>query len=855
MRSTFQDFSYHYLYLILLSILLASCIQENKPNKHTQIKVLDPTLQIELVLEDPEIMTPIGMTIDDKDALYIIESHTHSPLSDYTGPKYDRIKKGIDTNGDDTPDKWTIFADSLEDGMNLDYKADIGLFVTTKDAVYLLSDQNNDGISDEKKLLLHLYEPEKTYDHSAILGLAVGEDWLYVSRGNTGGNLWKVRGADGKEISGYGDGGSVMRCQLDGSNLQSVATGFWNPFDMKFLKNGRLFLTDNDPDSRGPNRLIEVVPGGDYGYQSIYGNSGNHPYLAWNGEVPGTLNYAAPLGEAPCALIDAAQTNFGFNESVLVNIWEENNIVKIDLEKQGSTLAGTAELLVQGDSLFHPVAFATNSKGDLFISDWVVRQYPNHGKGRIWKLSKKEGAVPPAPKEKVDRFQFQEVNVSNFEATLTSGDNFDKSIARFHAGKQMAAEDITPFLKSENTAVKLQALLTCLNHDIAIDKNILEALISNNNTAISQMAMIYIGQKRREDLKVALEKSLTQGKIKAELFEVFLSTIRQLQPDYISQYGNLKKSKELPRKLPENYIAAILENKNTDEAIRTIALTYLENKKEKIDLLVSTLKSAKTDKLKSAAIKALNGIKSAELANLLLTVAENSDNSEMVRAQAILELRMHAENFCTNIKDIATDNNSVIQYAKVKYLSKCMSDKTLVAQIDNDFNEQSKVETAASVWAFMNGKTEKPTTLKAWKESINDAGDPLIGKLVFETNLCASCHKIDGWGGAFGPDLTNIGKSKSKQLLINSILEPSKEIAPEWQGWYVVDKDGVRHEGRQIDVHLNNAELMNTDGTFTTYATPQSYGVSEKSLMPENLQNLMTGQEFNDLIAYLTTLK
>ncbi|MEZ4828028.1 MAG: hypothetical protein R3C61_17350 [Bacteroidia bacterium] len=50
---------------------------------------------------------------------------------------------------------------------------------------------------------------------------------------------------------------------------------------MKFTSDGRLLLTDNDPDSRGPNRLIEIVPGGDYGYQSLYGGSGIHPF--WRG--------------------------------------------------------------------------------------------------------------------------------------------------------------------------------------------------------------------------------------------------------------------------------------------------------------------------------------------------------------------------------------------------------------------------------------------------------------------------------------------------------------------------------------------------------------------------------------------
>ena len=43
--------------------------------------------------------------------------------------------------------------------------------------------------------------------------------------------------------------------------------GSGNPFDLAFDGTGRLLAIDNDPDSRGPNRLIDVVEEGDYGYK------------------------------------------------------------------------------------------------------------------------------------------------------------------------------------------------------------------------------------------------------------------------------------------------------------------------------------------------------------------------------------------------------------------------------------------------------------------------------------------------------------------------------------------------------------------------------------------------------------
>jgi len=70
-------------------------------------------------------------------------------------------------------------------------------------------------------------------------------------------------GADGTTLTGGGEGGSIYRCRPDGTKLTRLATGFWNTFHLTFDAFGRLFAVDNDPDSRGPCRLLHIVPGGD----------------------------------------------------------------------------------------------------------------------------------------------------------------------------------------------------------------------------------------------------------------------------------------------------------------------------------------------------------------------------------------------------------------------------------------------------------------------------------------------------------------------------------------------------------------------------------------------------------------
>jgi glucose/arabinose dehydrogenase len=71
---------------------------------------------------------------------------------------------------------------------------------------------------------------------------------------------------------------AVMRCDLDGSNLELVAWGLRNAFGLLFLRDGRLIATDQGADDRGsrpvgnvPDLLFAVEPGRWYGWPDYVG--------------------------------------------------------------------------------------------------------------------------------------------------------------------------------------------------------------------------------------------------------------------------------------------------------------------------------------------------------------------------------------------------------------------------------------------------------------------------------------------------------------------------------------------------------------------------------------------------------
>ena len=377
-------------------LAIACCVAAGCPaagaDDHAFPKLSDERLELTLFAETPDIVTPIGMAIDQNNRIFVIESHTHHPPADYAGPKSDRIKVFVDRDNDGKPEQVAVFADGIQQAMNLAFSPDEELYVVCAREVLRLVDRDRDGVCDEKVTVLKLVTRER-YAHNSLLGVTFDRDgWMYVSRGNVGSHAYRFVGSDAHVVEGYGDGGNVVRCRSDGSGLHEFATGFWNPFDLKFDRQGRLLLVDNDPDARGPNRLVQVVKGGDYGYKSLYGGSGNHPFQGWDGVLPGSLPYVAGTGEAPSGLIDCRRSSLpaDYAHSVLVTIWNENSVERFDLHAaDGSLKCRKKSVFLKGPQNFRPVAIDVDRRGNLFLTDWVRVAYPNHGRGRIWRITTK----------------------------------------------------------------------------------------------------------------------------------------------------------------------------------------------------------------------------------------------------------------------------------------------------------------------------------------------------------------------------------------------------------------------------------------------------------------------------------
>jgi putative heme-binding domain-containing protein len=127
---------------------------------------------------------------------------------------------------------------------------------------------------------------------------------------------------------------------------------------------------------------------------------------------------------------------------------------------------------------------------------------------------------------------------------------------------------------------------------------------------------------------------------------------------------------------------------------------------------------------------------------------------------------------------------------------------------------------------------------------------------LFGEAQCFSCHRFDNEGGAQGPDLTLASGRFSVRDLLESIVEPSKEISDQYAAVVITTTDGkivtgriVNHEGDVMSVMDNM--LDPSDLTKVKASRVESIEKSKVSMMPEGLLDSFQEDEILDLVAYL----
>ncbi|MCE9532670.1 MAG: hypothetical protein K8T89_16350 [Planctomycetes bacterium] len=947
--------------------------------------VLDDRLVIEQVVKDPDIVTPTGMAVDEQGRIWVIENHTHQRTDKYKGPATDRIRVFSDPGPDGKMRKSTIFADGFKDSMSLALHNGEVLLATRSD-IWVLRDTKNTGTADERKVIVKLDSPGN-YPHNGLSGFAFdGTGHFYFSLGENLGAPYKLRGSDGQSLSGGGEGGSIYRCRLDGSRIERVATGFWNTFHLTFDAFGRLFAVDNDPDARGPCRLLHVVEGGDYGYRFRNGRRGLHPFTAWNGELPGTLPMVAGTAEAPSGIL-AYESNglpAEYRGRLLVTSWGDHVVEQFTLKPQGASFTAKGSVLVKGGEDFRPVAIVTGPDGSIYLSDWVNKSYPVHGQGAIWRIRMKnppkdDGLRPSAvaklkgkelsalltdPRIEIRQAAFaalpkdlrEEPSKINPEVRtrisalwvspqvkllgaltdpapevrglaahllgregvreerlFTLAKNDPSPYVRMQAMRALISErplkaflpslaDQDPFLmgtalsvlgrpgdgnaarlipelQSKDPRMRLGVLLALRQTGDSDGRKQIPTLLADADPGVRRAAIQWVAEEKLKEyhpdfITTAAAKEPTTR----QLFEALLAANEILS-------GNKNPKGEISG---EEYVAGIVKDAKQPAVFRTFGLRMLRPDHPVFtpELFKGWLQEGSDAGLRHEAIRTLAMCSDSGSQELLRGIAKDAKADADHRAFAVLGLAQSAGTAAETRRELlALLPNEKLQRDVLRSLREVPLSseerKDLFAWWDQLPKEKGgpsaeRRELAEQLLLVLGTAKEKdddrraklvslveaiPADEAGWRKVLAEPGDAKAGERVFlhpRGPRCAVCHRIDGRGGLVGPELSAIAKSHDRAKLIESILTPSKEIAPMFTSWSITMTDGKKYTGvilgENFDSTLTLADAEGKRFNLKKLEIEERLA-SPKSLMPDNLHLQMTRRELRDLLEFLGRAK
>jgi glucose/arabinose dehydrogenase len=161
---------------------------------------------------------------------------------------------------------------------------------------------------------------------------------------------------------------AVVSFRPDGSDFRIEASGIRAPVGLAYVPGTNdLLVTMNQRDDLGadaPGDWLAVVRRGDaWGFPDCYGEGGT----ACAG-VPAPIAVLDPHAGVSGVAIATGQLGPTIGTSALVAEWSTGRVLRVELQRDGSTYRGTVTAFLTG--LANPVAVVLSADGALLVGDW-----------------------------------------------------------------------------------------------------------------------------------------------------------------------------------------------------------------------------------------------------------------------------------------------------------------------------------------------------------------------------------------------------------------------------------------------------------------------------------------------------
>ncbi len=373
--------------------------------------------EVQLFAAEPMMHSPTSIDVDAKGRVWVCEAVNYRNFRNPYNKireEGDRILVLEDRDGDGRAETSTVFYQ----GRDIDSPHGVcvlgdQVIVSAGSNVFVFTDRDGDLKADEKRVLFSGIGGVQ-HDHGIHAFNAGPDGKLYFNFGNEGKQLCD---ADGKPVIDQAGNvvaegsaayrqGMVFRCNLDGSEVETLGWNFRNNWEVCVDSFGTMWQSDNDDDGNRAVRINYVMPYGNYGYQSEINGAGwraartgaiedvsrRHWHLNDPGVVPNLLQTGA-----------GSPTGITVYEGTLLPERFRNQVVHCDAgpnvvraypsTKSGAGYEASIEPLLVGvaDKWFRPSDVCVGPDGSLFVADWYDPGVGGHrmgdlSRGRIFRI-------------------------------------------------------------------------------------------------------------------------------------------------------------------------------------------------------------------------------------------------------------------------------------------------------------------------------------------------------------------------------------------------------------------------------------------------------------------------------------
>ncbi|MDB4372661.1 c-type cytochrome [Mariniblastus sp.] len=382
---------------------------------------IHPELDVELFASEPMMANPTNIDIDHLGRVWVCEVINYRQFRNGDSKpreEGDRILILEDTDGDAKADTQKVFYQ----GRDIDSVHGIcvlgdRVLVSANDAVFYLIDSDGDSKADRKEILFTGIGG-KQHDHG-IHAFVFGPDGkLYFNFGNSG---HQIKDKDGKQIidkagnpvianSRPYNQGMIFRCNLDGSDFETLAWNFRNNWEVCIDSFGSLWQSDNDDDGNRATRINFVMPFGNYGYTDQKTGAGwRTQRTGMHPDVPMRHWYQNDPGVVPNLLVTGAGSPTGicvYEGDSLPQIFQNQmihcdagpNIVRAyPVEVSGAGYSASIVNMIDGaekNRWFRPSDVCVAPDGSLIVADWYDPGVGGHRmqdvqRGRLFRVTTK----------------------------------------------------------------------------------------------------------------------------------------------------------------------------------------------------------------------------------------------------------------------------------------------------------------------------------------------------------------------------------------------------------------------------------------------------------------------------------